>query len=48
VAVATSVLAGEIPPIEGNYCGAPELSLSHEVMITARELLPAEEEALRP
>ena len=48
VAVATSVLAGEIPPIEGNYCGAPGLCLSHEVMITARELLPAEEEALRP
>jgi transglutaminase-like putative cysteine protease len=43
VAVATSLVAGEIPPVEGTYCGKSGLCTSHEVSITARELLPGEE-----
>lgn len=44
IAVATSVTAGEIPPVEGSFCGRPDLCIAHEVMISARELLPGEEE----
>jgi transglutaminase-like putative cysteine protease len=43
VVIATSVAAGDIPPVEGSYCGEPGLCLSHEVTISARELLPGEE-----
>lgn len=45
VAVATSLLAGDIPPVEGSYCGEDDLMAAHEVTICARELLPGEEEA---
>lgn len=48
IAVATSVAAGEIPPVEGSYCGAPDLVIAHEVTISARELLPGEELLLHP
>jgi len=44
IAVATSLAAGEIPPIEGSYCGAEGLCLAQDATITARELLPGEEE----
>jgi len=40
VAVATAVTAGEIPPVEGSYLGTAGECLSHEVSITATELLP--------
>jgi transglutaminase-like putative cysteine protease len=43
IAVATSVAAGEIPPVEGTYCGKSGLCVAHEVSISARELLPGEE-----
>jgi transglutaminase-like putative cysteine protease len=43
VAVATSAAAGDIPPVEGSYCGEPGLCVAHEVTISARELLPGEE-----
>jgi transglutaminase-like putative cysteine protease len=43
IAIAISVNAGEIPPVEGNYCGAPNLCIAHDVAISARELLPGEE-----
>jgi transglutaminase-like putative cysteine protease len=42
VAVATSATAGEIPPVEGSYCGKPGLCVAHEVSVSARELLPGE------
>ena len=42
VPVATAVTAGEIPPVEGTYLGAAGECLSHEVNITATELLPGE------
>ena len=42
VAVATSVAAGEIPPVEGSYCGKLGLCIAHDVTISARELLPGE------
>ena len=45
VAVATSLLAGDIPPVEGSYCGEGDLMAAHEVKICARELLPGEEVA---
>jgi len=45
VAVATSLTAGDIPPVEGSYCGEDGLLDAHEVTISARELLPGEEEA---
>jgi transglutaminase-like putative cysteine protease len=45
VAVATSLLAGDIPPVEGSYCGEDDLMAAHEVTICARELLPGEEDA---
>ena len=43
VVVAVSLAAGEIPPVEGSYCGEAGLCLAHEVSISARELLPGEE-----
>lgn len=43
IGVAVSLNAGEIPPVEGSYCGAPDLCLAHEGIISARELLPGEE-----
>jgi transglutaminase-like putative cysteine protease len=43
IATATSVAAGDIPPVEGTYCGEPNLCEAHEVTIAARELLPGEE-----
>ena len=43
IAVATSLVAGEIPPLQGTYCGEAGLCTAHEVVITARELLPGEE-----
>ena len=43
IAVATSVTAGEIPPVEGTYCGRAGLCVAHEVTSIARELLPREE-----
>jgi transglutaminase-like putative cysteine protease len=43
VAIATSVAAGEIPPVEGTYCGEPNLCTAHDVCIEARELFPGEE-----
>jgi transglutaminase-like putative cysteine protease len=45
VAIATSLTAGDIPPVEGSYCGEEGLLEAHEVTICARELLPGEEEA---
>lgn len=45
VAVATSLFAGDIPPVEGSYCGEDDLMAAHEVTICARELLPGEEDA---
>ena len=42
VVVASSVTAGEIPPVEGSYCGPPGLCTAHDVTISARELLPGE------
>jgi transglutaminase-like putative cysteine protease len=45
VAVATSPTAGDIPPVEGSYCGKDDFLESHVVTISARELLPGEEEA---
>lgn len=45
VAVATSLAAGDIPPVDGSYCGENDLLEAHEVSISARELLPGEEEA---
>ena len=42
VAVATSVVAGDIPPIEGSYCGEEGLLFLHHADISARELLPHE------
>ena len=42
VPVAVSVEAGEIPPVEGAYCGEADLCISHKVNISARELLPEE------
>lgn len=45
VAVATSLIAGDIPPVEGSYCGENGLLEAHDVIISARELLPGEEEA---
>lgn len=45
VAVATSLIAGDIPPVEGSYCGENGLLEAHDVIISARELLPSEEEA---
>jgi len=43
IPVATSVTAGEIPPVEGSYCGKQGLCVAHDVTISARELLPGEE-----
>lgn len=45
IVVASSVQAGDIPPVEGSYCGEAGLCISHEVSICARELLPCEEDA---
>jgi len=45
IVVASSVQAGDIPPVEGSYCGESGLSISHDVSISARELLPCEEDA---
>ena len=45
VAVATSLTAGDIPPVDGSYCGGNDLLEAHEVTISARELFPGEEEA---
>ncbi|NBZ96060.1 MAG: transglutaminase family protein [Proteobacteria bacterium] len=45
VAVATSPTAGDIPPVEGSYCGEGDLLEAHDVVIRARELIPGEEEA---
>ena len=42
VPVATAVTPGEIPPVEGTYLGTAGECLSHEVSITATELLPGE------
>ena len=36
VAVATSLTAGDIPPVEGSYCGEDGLLDAHEVTISAR------------
>jgi transglutaminase-like putative cysteine protease len=46
IAIATSVTAGEIPPVEGTYCGIPNLCIAHDVTIVARELLPGEEPSI--
>ncbi len=46
IAVAASVTAGEIPPVEGSYCGIPNLCIAHDATITARELLPGEESSV--
>lgn len=43
IAVAASITAGDIPPVEGTYCGEPDLCLIHDGHITARELLAGEE-----
>lgn len=43
VVVAMSLSAGEIPPVEGSYCGEAGLCEAHEVSISASELLPGEE-----
>lgn len=43
IAVATSITTGDIPPVEGTYCGAPDLCVVHDGTISARELLPGEE-----
>ncbi len=43
IAVAISTVAGDIPPVEGSYCGEPDLCLLHDGAISARELLPGEE-----
>lgn len=43
IGVAVSRNAGEIPPVEGSYCGAPDLCIAHDGIISARELLPGEE-----
>jgi transglutaminase-like putative cysteine protease len=45
VAVATSLVAGDIPPVEGAYCGGDDAVAAHEVTICARELPSGEEEA---
>jgi transglutaminase-like putative cysteine protease len=42
VPVATSLVAGEIPPVEGTYCGRPGLCTAHEVTIKAHEVLTGE------
>lgn len=42
IPVAHSLSAGEIPPVEGNYCGPADLLLSHDSWISARELAPGE------
>jgi len=39
VVVAASLEAGDIPPVQGTYCGAPDLCIAHEASISARELL---------
>ena len=38
IPVATAVVVGEIPPVEGSYCGEAGLCIGHDVRITAREL----------
>jgi transglutaminase-like putative cysteine protease len=43
IVVAMSLAAGEIPPVEGSYCGETGLCGAHEVSISAQELRPAEE-----
>jgi transglutaminase-like putative cysteine protease len=43
IVVASSIAAGDIPPVEGSYCGAPDLCILHNGHISARELLPGEE-----
>ena len=43
IAVAVSMTAGDIPPVEGSYCGDPSLCILHDGHISARELLPGEE-----
>jgi transglutaminase-like putative cysteine protease len=43
IVVAMSLAAGEIPPVEGSYCGEAGLCVAHEVSISAQELLPGEE-----
>lgn len=43
IAVAASISAGDIPPVEGSYCGAPDLCILHDGEISARELMPGEE-----
>ena len=43
IVVASSATAGDIPPVEGSYCGEAGLCVAHEVTISARELLPGEE-----
>jgi transglutaminase-like putative cysteine protease len=43
IPVATSLSAGDIPPVEGSYCGESGLCLAQDVTITAQELLPGEE-----
>jgi transglutaminase-like putative cysteine protease len=43
IAVAASMIAGEIPPVEGTYCGGPDLCVLHDGVISARELLVGEE-----
>jgi transglutaminase-like putative cysteine protease len=45
VPIAHSMTAGDIPPVEGNYCGEAGLLAGHSVSISARELLPGEEVA---
>ena len=42
IAVASSISAGEIPPVEGSYCGPADLCIAHDVIISAHELLPGE------
>jgi transglutaminase-like putative cysteine protease len=43
IAVAASMAAGDIPPVEGSYCGEPDLCIVHDGQISARELLQGEE-----
>jgi transglutaminase-like putative cysteine protease len=42
IPVATAVMAGEIPPVEGGYLGAAGECIRHEVSISATELQPWE------
>jgi transglutaminase-like putative cysteine protease len=42
VPVSSSVNAGEIPPVQGSYCGAAGECIAHDVTIVAAELQPWE------